>query len=435
MPRRAIRSPVQGAPAGVRATRTGPGEVSSGLMGGRLLRRLGRGALRAIAANPWDWAPTLAGVLLIAGLALRLHGYTSYPRFGANEDEVAWAWLGQSLWLYHWPASWSYLPEHLPVTAVATSQGVYLPWVSPWLDHPPLFGLLVGGFALLSGEHTPAEVGPSAIRLVPILLSMVSAWLLYVLAARHLGRATAVVALAVFCLSPWMIDAGRLVESEWLLAPMLLGVLVLASHRGLLPSLLLLALCVLAPLVKVPGVIVGAAGAMALLTERRWVMAPLALLGAPVGIGLFAAYGAAVDWHQFVLVWQVQAARHSSLLAGSQFLFSGDAGLWNFVPLNDPFWTVGMVGLAVILLRRPLGTPVRIPLAFAGYALLMALSAGIEGAQYYDWYRFTVGPLVCIGVGDLIAQNLPRLRLPVLDRLRAQIEALRAPSPARPDAT
>jgi hypothetical protein len=403
-------------------------------MGGRILRRLGRGAARIIAANPWDWVPTVAALLLLAGLALRLHGYTSYPRFGANEDEVAWAWLGQSLWLYHWPASWSYLPEHLPVSVMATSKGVLLPWVSPWLDHPPLFGLLVGGVALLAGQHTPTEVGPAAIRLVPILLSMVTAWLLYLLAARHLGRTTAVVALAVFCLSPWMIDASRLVESEWLLAPMLLGVLVLASHRGRLPSAALLALCVLAPLVKVPGVIVGAAAAVALLTERRWVMAGLALFGAPVGIGLFAAYGAAVDWHQFVLVWQVQAARHASLVAGRQFLFSGDAGLWNFVPLGDPLWTVGMVGLAMMLLRAPLSAQARIPLAFAGYALLMTLTAGSEGAQFYDWYRFTVDPLCCIGVGDLIARNLPRLRLPPLERLRAEIATLRTPSPAPPDA-
>jgi len=130
----------------------------------------------------------------------------------------------------------------------------------------------------------------------------------------------------------------------------------------------------------------------------------------------------------------VQAARHASLIAGRDFLFSGDAGLWNFVPLNDPFWTVGMVGLAVMLLRRPLGTESRIPLAFAGYALLMALTAGIEGAEYYDWYRFAVYPLICIGVGDLVGQNLPRLRLPLVDRLRTRIDALRASRPAGSDA-
>jgi len=400
-------------------------------MVGNALRTAGRAVARAVQANPWDWVSTAAAALLLAGLFLRLHGYTDYPRFGANEDEVAWGWLGQSLWLHHGPASWSYLPEDLPVTAVATSQGVYLPWVSPFLDQPPLFGLLVGGVAVLAGERTPSQVGPDAIRLVPIVLSMVSAWLLYLLAARHLGRATALVALGVFCLSPWMIGASHLVESDWLVAAMLLGVLVLASHRGRLPSTALLLLCVLAPLVKVPGVIVGAAGAVALLTERRWAMAGLALLGAPVGIGLFAAYGAAVDWHQFVLVWQVQAARHTGPRAGQLFLFSGDPGLWNFVPLGDPFWTVGMVGLAVMFLRRPLGPEARIPLAFAGYALLMTLTAGTEGAQYYDWYRFTVDPLCAIGVGDLVGRNLPRIVVP--RRLREEIEALRRPPAPRPD--
>jgi hypothetical protein len=403
-------------------------------MDGGVLRRLARGAVRLVDSNPWEWAPTLAAVLLLVGLVLRLHGYTSYPRFGANEDEIAWAWLGQSLWLHHWPASWSYLSEHLPITPMQTSTGVFLPWVSPWLDHPPLFGLIVGGAALLAGQDAPTSVGPEAIRLVPVLLTIVTGWLLYVLAARELGRATALVALAAFCLSPGMIDASRSVEAEWLLAPMLLAVLILASHRGRLPTAVLLALCVLAPLAKVTGVIVGPAAAVALITERRWLMAGLALLGAPVGIGLFAAYGAAVDWHQFVLVWQVQAARHSGLGAGPQFLFSGDDGLWNFVPLGDPFWTIGMVGLAVMLLRRPFGTQARIPLAFAGYALLMTLTAGNEGAQYYDWYRFTVDPLCYIGVGDLVGQNLPRLHIPLLDRLGAELAALRARSPATPGA-
>jgi len=375
----------------------------------------------------------LLGLVLLAGI-VRLFEYTTTPEPAQNRDELAWAWTGQSLIETGAPSSWSYLPAYPTVGVQLTFDGTYMPYVHDWFDSPPLFGLLVGGVALLAGEHTPTQVGPEAIRLVPILLSVIVGWLIYVLAARHLGRATALVALAVFCLSPWMISAGRVVESDWMLAAMLLGVLVLASHRGRLPTAALLALCVLAPLVKVPGVIVGAAAAVALLTERRWAVAPLALLGAPLGVGLFAAYGAAVDWHQFVLVWQVQAARHDSLVAGEQFLFSSTSGLWNFVPLGDPFWTVGMVGLAVMLLRKPLAAPARIPLAFAGYALLMALTASTEGAQYYGWYRFTVDPLCYIGVGDLVAQNVPRLRLPLVARLRTEIAALRTPSPDGSDA-
>ncbi len=398
-------------------------------MGGSARRWLTRAAAGVLDANPWGWVPTAVLALLVAGLCLRLHGYASYPPFGANEDELAWAWQGQSLWLHHWPASWSYLPEQLPVGVMRTSTGVYLPYVSPFLDQPPLFGLVVGGVALLAGEQTPTQVGPEAIRLVPILLSVLVGWLLYLLAARHLGRPTALVALAAFSLSPWMVSAGRLVESDWMLAAMLLGVLVLASHRGRLATATLLALCVLAPLVKVPGVIVGVAAALALLTERRWAVAAMALVGAPIGIGLFAAYGAAVDWHQFVLVWQVQSARHDSLVAGQQFLLSGASGLWNFVPLNDPFWTVGMVGLAAMLLRRPLSPRARIPLAFAAYALLMTLTASTEGAKFYGWYRFTVDALCYVGVAHLLVQGLLRLPLPALGRWRAEVSALRAPGP------
>ena len=367
------------------------------------------------------WAPAIVVPVLVAGAVLRLHGYTSSPAFGANQDEVAWAWLGQSLWLHHWPASWSYLPGHAHVGAMRTYGGVYLPWVHPDFDMPPLFGLLVGGVALLAGQHTPTAVGPQAIRLVPIALSLVSAGLLYQLAKRYLGLPTALVALAAFCLTPWVVEASRLVESEWLLAPMLLGGLLLAGQKGWRSTMAMLGLCLLAPLVKVPGVIVGAACAFALLTERRWLMAVMALLAAPVGVGLFAAYGAAIDWHQFVITWQAQAARHTSLAAGQLFLFSGQDGLWNFVPLNDPLWSVGMVGLAAMLLRQPLGRQARIPAAFAGFAVLMALTTSTEGAQYYGWYRLAVYPLAYVGVGDLVARNLPSGGAALLSRLRGRL--------------
>jgi hypothetical protein len=65
----------------------------------------------------------------------------------------------------------------------------------------------------------------------------------------------------------------------------------------------------------------------------------------------------------------------------------------------------------------------------------MTLTASTEGAQYYDWYRFVVDPLCCIGVGDLIGRNLPRLRIPSLDRLGAEINAVRGARRAPPQAT
>ena len=158
--------------------------------------------------------------------------------------------------------------------------------------------------------------------------------------------------------------------------------------------------------------IVGVAAALALLTERRWAVAAMALVGAPIGIGLFAAYGAAVDWHQFVLVWQVEPPATTAWSPASSSSSPALPGLWSFVPLNDPFWTVGMVGLAAMLLRRPLSPRARIPLAFAAYALLMTLTASTEGDKFYGWYRFTVDALCYVGVAHLLVQGLLRLPCP-----------------------
>ncbi len=374
-----------------------------------------RVAARILAVSPFPARPALVVGLLLVGLWLRMHGYTETPAFGANQDEVAWAWLGQSLWLHHWPASWSYLPGHPSGSVIRAANGQLLPWVSPWMDHPPLFGLIVGGLAVLAGERTPLAVTPEVIRLVPIALSLVTALLLYQLAREQLGTRSAVLALAAFCLAPAMVESSRLVESEWLIAPMLLGTLLLAGRRGPGRTVLMLGLCLLAPLAKVPGVIVGAAGSYAALTERRWVVAASALAAAAGGIGVFTAYGAAIDWHQFVVTWQVQASRHTGLGSGPLFLFSSQAGLWPWVPLTDPIWTIGMVGLAVMWLRDPMGRQSRMPVAFAGYALLMMLTASTVGAQYFGWYRQVVSPLAYMGFGDLVARNLPQ----VLARIRA----------------
>ncbi len=374
-----------------------------------LIRRLARRLEKLAGAYPLSWTATAVILLLVGGFLLRWHNYTHDPALGSNGDEIAWAWLGQSLILHHWPASWSYLHEGLPLSVMRTSYGVNLPYVSPFFDAPPLFGILVGYVALHFGQTTPQSVTAEYIRFVPMVLSILTAWLLYRVAERYLNRATALIALALFCLTPWMVEAGRLVQSEWLLAPMALGVLVLAGNRSFGATTVLLALCVLAPLVKVTGVIVGVAACIALLTERRWLVAGFALVSAPIGVGLFAAYGALVDWHQFLVTWHVQAARHTSPIAGRFFIFAGEAGLWNFVPLNDPFWVVGMLGLASMTVGRSPGRHLRIPFTFAAYAVLMTVTASTEGAEYYGWYRFTVDPLCYIGAGYLISQNIPWL--------------------------
>ena len=102
--------------------------------------------------------------------------------------------------------------------------------VHPYFDHPPLFSVLVGGGAWLLGARDLQDVTAAMIRPVAIALSSFSTCLAYVL-GRVLPVARACSAAAILiATAPVAVLFGRAVESENLLAPLLLVSLLLA-HR------------------------------------------------------------------------------------------------------------------------------------------------------------------------------------------------------------
>ncbi len=131
----------------------------------------------------------------------------------------------------------------------------------------------------------------AVIRLVPVLCSVVCVGLLYLLVRRHLGRPVALIAAALLAFTPVAVTASALVEAEWLLAVLLLGALLLVGRRDRAGIGMLLAICLLAPLVKETGVLVAGSVCLLLLVAQRWRLA-LAVAGAgAVGVGLIARLG------------------------------------------------------------------------------------------------------------------------------------------------
>jgi len=116
-----------------------------------------------------------------------LHGYTSSPGSG-QPGRGRVAWLGQSSGSITCRRPGPTFPSICPSPrwrlAGFTSLG------QPWLDHPPLLGCSSAAprFSPVSTRRPRSDPPPSGSS---ILLSITSGWLLYVLAARHLGRATA----------------------------------------------------------------------------------------------------------------------------------------------------------------------------------------------------------------------------------------------------
>lgn len=375
------------------------------------------------------WPAAALVAILGVGLWLRLSGYTSSPAQTANFDGVGWAWNGQALWLQHTTAGWSYLTSYHHVVAVEVEHsGVYLPGVSPYFDHPPLFSLLVGGVAVMAGENTPDTLTEGVIRLVPIALSLLTILLSYALARQMTGRRWVGLACAAgLAFAPPMVLTARLVESEALLTPLLLAGLILAlrvrvdTRRWSLTALAVV--CAAAPLVKEPGVVVGVIAAVVLLfsSRRRLAVLPLACMGA--GVAVYALLGAAIDWHAFTSTILAQGGRRTSLWgAAVNYFASRKAGLGGFVPLADPVWFIGWPVLTALGLWRRTWRPVAV--AALLYAATIILLGDARIIEWNGWYRIPDEPLLYIAVVTAVCgvlRSLVRRLAPLRQRVSPSV--------------
>lgn len=175
-----------------------PGEGPSGAPSGRLISWL--------RANRLDLSIVL-GLMAVLGI-FHAAGMTSFPaRF---DDEGAY--MSQA---------WAVL------TRFDLSHYTY------WYDHPPLGWLILATYSALTGSLSRAPYGVAAGREAMLLFHVASLALLYVL-ARRLGmrRPFAVLAVALFGLSPLGIFFHRMVLLDNIAMPFLIGGFVLLLSPG-----------------------------------------------------------------------------------------------------------------------------------------------------------------------------------------------------------
>ena len=358
-------------------------------------------AAAAAAGDAWHapprwrtWEIGLLAAVALVGLLLRTHDYALAPVPSDNRDELGWAWSGLTLLTRHVPYAWSYLKAYPGVSLLAINGATY-PIVHPWLDHPPLFSLLMGGWAWVRGARDLADVTPEMIRPVAIALSTLSIALLYALGRRVLSWQAALVGSALLATAPVAVLFGRAVESENLLAPLLLTSLVL-THRLLTgesgrPAMAVLAVvCVAASLTKVPGVAVGIACGAVLLLGGRWWWAALAAGSGVLGLLLYAGYGALLDWHTFMAVLSAQEARRHGVMGAYLFIVA-PAGIGTSA--RDGWWMLGWIGMGAFLVGRSRGVWL-LPWAALVFAAVILLFADERLVPRFGWYRIPIYPLV-----------------------------------------
>ncbi len=167
--------------------------------------------------------------ILFIGLILRLHNYALYPQRGASSDEYTYSFLGISLLTKGVPESWSNLTAYKNKYDL-TVRKLYFPMVYPYFDHPPLNGLLVGGWSILNGETKFENVDLKTIRLVPIFLSLISSILVFLIGLKLFDYRSAIWALLIYTTTTIFVMNQRVVFAENLLTPLFLGSIYFYSH-------------------------------------------------------------------------------------------------------------------------------------------------------------------------------------------------------------
>ncbi|WP_217359967.1 glycosyltransferase family 39 protein, partial [Anabaena sp. UHCC 0253] len=164
---------------------------------------------RLLARKDWFFCT----LITILGSAIRIYNYDQIPAHNWTADEYAFAWSGMSLIQDHVPTSWSWLKAYGDIPKVYWKNGTYQ-LVTPWLDHPPLFSLIVGSAAILGGAKTFFDCTLTSIRIPSLILGIVSISLFYVFSLKLCNTNIAIISTLIFATNPNTVFLSRLAVSE-----------------------------------------------------------------------------------------------------------------------------------------------------------------------------------------------------------------------------
>lgn len=172
-------------------------------------------------------------LVVILGLAISFLGYrlrekhfSAFPVINDTADEYKYAFNGISLIKNGVPESWSWWDNYgeFPVVRL---RNMDFRMVKPYFDEPPLFGLLMGSYAISEGMDSHEKVDPGVLRWPMLKLGAVNVFLLFLLVYFCAGLSEAVLASLLYATVPTMVLSSRLPLAENFMVTLSLAALLL----------------------------------------------------------------------------------------------------------------------------------------------------------------------------------------------------------------
>ena len=349
-------------------------------------------------------------ILLFVGLTLRWHDMGSIYRI--RDDEHSWLLAGTSLLQHYEPTSWTIrwpyyqwsLYKKVEFKKFPGSNQTAYALVTPWLDHPPLFAALIGGWTLFTGNNNLQYPNWFVLRQPMIVMSVATLGLTFLVIRKLFNEKFAIYTLAAYTFFPAAVVSSRFILAEnaiplWLMASLLSLHIVLSDTSQKIQRRafsILLILCYTAPLLKLSGFVVPASVVLILLLQQKYKHAGFTAIVAAISLLSFIAYGWWFSWDIFIGTNSAHMLRPQSFSNFWSLFYQKSVAN---IPFLDPSLVAGFIGLCM-LLAQPF-TKARqfifVPFFLAVISLLV-----IAPIDSYTWYKFPLYPLLAIGVGWIL---------------------------------
>lgn len=346
-------------------------------------------------------------VILLIGFGVRFHDYTVWPRNGATFDEYAWTFLGLSLWEKGIPTSWSPHAAYKTRVEYYNPQGAHFTLVTPYLEHPPLFGLIAGGFARLNGVTSFDGVTIPKIRPLALGLGILSILSVFLLASAVYGDVIGLIASGIYAIIPTVAIGSRLVQNENFFIPFFLLSLHFAykyvkrsSPKNLIVTTVI---CAFLPLAKVPWIAASVAVTMMFAFSKKWKAAIIVVTATVLCFSGFMLYGLLLDKEVFLNLWKLQLARYD-LTFDSLFVIFRDPVVADRTLIDG--WIYFGWAAMLLLIVKDIKKHLPIVFGFLAYAAIFIFA--IPSEPLHGWYRYPFYPFLSIAVAVFLYENFNR---------------------------
>lgn len=355
-------------------------------------------------------------LIALLGFFLRLQKFESFPPAGDTLDELKSAFSGVNLIQLGIPKSWSWFDEYgnFPVTHIRNAD---FRIVEPWFDEPPLFGLIIGSYAISKGMDSLEKIDAGALRYPMLKLAALNIFLLFFLIFILKRPVEAILASLIYATEPTMVLGSRLPVAENLIVTTSLITLILTVlyfNKGKWWILALASVVAASSIqLKSTGIFVPGALILILISFKKFKETSMALIFLIISLAAWFFYGYIYNFQLFLTLISVSSGRE--LLQPTNIINLFEVFRIGEKTMSVDGWIVwGWVAVVVysfIDKRENKLNKLILPVTLGSYLIFfMIMSGHLKG-----WYRLPFYPFLSWASAVLFIETFrnPRLLLSI----------------------